>query len=199
MSHIDDFSNVFFLFLKLYHQLSRYCPLKGVMIVRERRSNRSFGFAFAEYDHVDAANHFLGLLFNNINPIHLMIDNRFISVSYAHLESFVPSSGSEDTMGLVYVDTVTANKVKFVYWDQEAYAVQYPPIQDGATVPEFRILMAEAFLAQIQPIVEPNVVESNPTNESQDDKLEEKQCKSIILDNCIFIKQPIAVFLIIYI
>jgi len=97
-------------------------PVKEVRLVKDRISNVSWGFAFVEFYDLDAANSAYYYIYQN----GYQIDNRPISVSYAHINSFVPVYVQNEWSTVSYTDE--KGNVKFMkYWDEQAYVSIYPP------------------------------------------------------------------------
>jgi hypothetical protein len=74
-----------------------------------------------------AANYLLGLIYNQEKPQPLIIDNRNVSVSYAHMNSFVPVYAPTQWVTLSALDANGATAY-LVYWDEKAYATHHPPL-----------------------------------------------------------------------
>lgn len=97
-------------------------PVKEVRLVKDRLSKVSWGFAFVEYYDLDAANAAYYYIYQN----GYQIDNRPISVSYAHINSFIPVYVQNEWSTVSYTDD--KGNVKFMkYWDEQAYVSIYPP------------------------------------------------------------------------
>jgi len=106
----------------IYNSMSMLAPVKEVRLVKDRLSSVSWGFAFVEYYDLDAANSAYYYIYQN----GYQIDNRPISVSYAHINSFVPVYVQNEWSTVSYTDE--KGNVKFMkYWDEQAYVSIYPP------------------------------------------------------------------------
>ncbi|OUM59801.1 hypothetical protein PIROE2DRAFT_14567 [Piromyces sp. E2] len=106
----------------IYNSMSMIAPVKEVRLVKDRLSSVSWGFAFVEYYDLDAANSAYYYIYQN----GYQIDNRQISVSYAHVNSFVPVYVQNEWSTVSYTDE--KGNVKFMkYWDEQAYVSIYPP------------------------------------------------------------------------
>ncbi|KAI8926959.1 hypothetical protein BC831DRAFT_206964 [Entophlyctis helioformis] len=112
----------------LFRQMNAVVPLLGVRLVRARASRVSYGFAFAEFKDLDAANYLLGLIYNQQSPQPLVIDGRVVAVAYSHLKSFLPVYTSSPWVSATYVEP-SGGHLLVAYWDEQAYTVQYPPNQ----------------------------------------------------------------------
>ncbi|KAK5671134.1 hypothetical protein QVD99_002894 [Batrachochytrium dendrobatidis] len=67
-----------------------------------------------------------------MEPRPLVIDGCTISVSYAHMGSFIPVYTASLWVSSVYKD---GKIIQVSYWDEQAYAVQYPSVQIPSTIP----------------------------------------------------------------
>ncbi|KAJ3042685.1 hypothetical protein HDV00_006742 [Rhizophlyctis rosea] len=77
-----------------------------------------------------AANYFLTLIFNPLQPRPLIINDRTLEISYAHISSFVSSYSYSPWMTASYQDA-TGKTVYLTYWDEQAYCAMYP-VADAA-------------------------------------------------------------------
>ncbi|KAJ1329954.1 hypothetical protein BSLG_009847 [Batrachochytrium salamandrivorans] len=116
----------------LYQGLNAVVPIQGVRLVKDRISHMSYGFAFAEFGSLDAANYLLGVIFNSVDPRPLVIDNRTVVVSYAHLSSFMPVYVASPWVSTSFADA-NGRMIQVSYWDQNAYAIQYPSSATATT------------------------------------------------------------------
>ncbi|OAJ40184.1 hypothetical protein BDEG_23948 [Batrachochytrium dendrobatidis JEL423] len=116
----------------LYRHINGIVPLVGVRLVKDRQTRTSLGFAFAEFSGLDKADCFLGSIYNMMEPRPLVIDGCTISVSYAHMGSFIPVYTASLWVSSVYKD---GKIIQVSYWDEQAYAVQYPSVQIPSTIP----------------------------------------------------------------
>ncbi|KAJ8328633.1 hypothetical protein O5D80_003214 [Batrachochytrium dendrobatidis] len=116
----------------LYRHINGIVPLVGVRLVKDRQTRTSLGFAFAEFSGLDKADCFLGSIYNMMEPRPLVIDGCTISVSYAHMGSFIPVYTASLWVSSVYKD---GKIIQVSYWDEQAYAMQYPSVQIPSTIP----------------------------------------------------------------
>lgn len=106
----------------IYNSMCLLSPVKEIRLVKDRLSSVSWGFAFVEYYDLDAANSAYYYIYQN----GYQIDNRAISISYAHSNSFIPVYVQNQWSTVSYEDE-KGNVVFMKYWDEQAYVSIYPP------------------------------------------------------------------------
>ncbi|GJN90911.1 hypothetical protein Rhopal_003925-T1 [Rhodotorula paludigena] len=94
--------------------------IKRVMIVKDRASRSSWGFAFVEFD--DLASDVLAAAFTpTLHPTGFRIRNSIVAASYAHENSFVP----------VYSPSAWSfrgdGNALSIYWDEKGFTQPYVP------------------------------------------------------------------------
>ncbi|CAG8564071.1 8012_t:CDS:2 [Paraglomus brasilianum] len=104
----------------LYNATSPLSPLRRVLLIKDRLSRMSWGFAFLEYNDEQTSSYVLDLTRNReYYPDGFVIDSRQVSLNYAHAGSFVPVYAT--TEWTIWGD----DGVALSYWDEKAYAVEY--------------------------------------------------------------------------
>lgn len=81
------------------------------------------GFAFIEYFDIPTAAYTLSLFYNTNNSI--FIDNKYVEVSYGHVNSFIPVYEITD---MVAVDPVSGMGVYLSYWDMNCFVASWPVV-----------------------------------------------------------------------
>jgi len=136
-------------------------PVKEVRLVRDRLSSISWGFAFAEYYDLNAANSAYYYIYQN----GYQIDNRSISVSYANINSFIPVYVQNEWSTVSYTDE--KGNVKFMkYWDEQAYVSIYPP-PEHVPLPN----TAESYANRLAVTTEEETKPANDLNDKPDNSV----------------------------
>ncbi|KAJ1558563.1 hypothetical protein HK096_010191 [Nowakowskiella sp. JEL0078] len=174
---------------KIYDQLKVTGHLEEIRLIKDRLTNVSWGFAFAIFKAVPHA----AAIITQALQSGFVIDNAQVSLSYAHLSSFVagiPNSQYSKT----YRDPQNGMEVAIMYWDQRAYASIYPKAPTEEEIPAEKIqpkkitteskkLNIDAELAALNDFFESeNHASDNPTEQSVNveyelDKLESQEKK----------------------
>ena len=98
--------------------------MKEIRLIRSRKNNVSYGFAFIEYHDVQSAQYTLSSLY--AAQTGLIIDEVPISVTFAQPTSFVSVQVPDKYVAAIYQDPTTKAMLFSKYWDQEAYASVFP-------------------------------------------------------------------------
>ncbi|CAG8605852.1 6040_t:CDS:10 [Funneliformis mosseae] len=104
----------------LYASASQVAALRRVLLIKDRASRMSWGFAFLDYHDVQTSSYALSI-FNNPHyyPGGFVVDSRTVSMTFAHPGSFTPAYAT--TEWTIWGD----DGIAMSYWDQKAYAVEY--------------------------------------------------------------------------
>ncbi|CAH1761145.1 8922_t:CDS:2 [Entrophospora sp. SA101] len=104
----------------LYAATSQLAALRRVMLIKDRASRISWGFAFLDYQDVQASSYILSLVNNpQYYPDGFIIDSRPVDITFANPSSFIPAYAT--TEWTIWGD----DGIAMSYWDQKAYAVEY--------------------------------------------------------------------------
>ncbi|KAI9138067.1 hypothetical protein BKA69DRAFT_1127685 [Paraphysoderma sedebokerense] len=109
----------------IYNVFSGLSLVKQVRLIRDRMTNLSWGFAFVEYFDLPTAT-YVNSIVNAVEyyPSGFYIDDRRVTVSFAHFNSFVPCyAPSSFTIPADHTNTSYVT-----YWDEMAYATVHPPL-----------------------------------------------------------------------
>ncbi|KAJ3051837.1 hypothetical protein HK097_007153 [Rhizophlyctis rosea] len=117
----------------IYDTVSAIVPLRSARVVKDRMTNMSWGFGFLEFYDVNAANYLLQLIFNPLNPQPLVIADKTVSVSFAHMNSFLATYVYNPWITASYQDAA-GNTAYSMYWDEQAYCGMYPPAESAPGV-----------------------------------------------------------------
>ncbi|KAI8806411.1 hypothetical protein BJ742DRAFT_816741 [Cladochytrium replicatum] len=109
---------------KIYNRLQSL-DVKSVRIIRDRLTNVSWGFAFAEFPNVQVAARALSTLLQQA----FILDEVVVGVTYSHINSFVQTPGIAEFATATYMQP--GGVVSVMYWDQQAYGVEYPKVSQG--------------------------------------------------------------------
>ncbi|KAJ3271739.1 hypothetical protein HK104_004633, partial [Borealophlyctis nickersoniae] len=109
----------------IHQAFTALAPIVNVRLVKDRSTHMSWGFAFIECSSLEIANYILNIIYNPQTVTPLVIGNRTVSVSYAHMSSFVPVYAPTPWVTTSYQDAA-GNTVYLMYWDEQAYAGYYP-------------------------------------------------------------------------
>ncbi|KIW15291.1 hypothetical protein PV08_05336 [Exophiala spinifera] len=112
--------------------------LRRVLLVRDRRSNESWRYGFAEYASMEDAQAAL-TRYNSFDRF--TIASKQVLVSYIHAGVFVPVLNPTPDMERFTFSPIGNPSMKLAYWDESAYvtelAVSMPPTSsDGKSVPK---------------------------------------------------------------
>ncbi|CAI2170167.1 18789_t:CDS:10 [Funneliformis geosporum] len=104
----------------LYATASQVAALRRVLLIKDRASRMSWGFAFLDYHDVQTSSYALSI-FNNPHyyPGGFLVDSRSVSMTFAHPGCFTPAYAT--TEWTIWGD----DGIAMSYWDQKAYAVEY--------------------------------------------------------------------------
>ncbi|CAG8547476.1 3499_t:CDS:10 [Ambispora gerdemannii] len=119
----------------LYSAINPISPqgmLKRVLLIKDRASRISWGFAFLEYRDIQTSVKVLSLVCDQQKfPKGFIIDSRSVSITYANPGCFIPVYAT--TEWKVWGD----EGVALSYWDDKAYAVEYlGPISTNINEPQ---------------------------------------------------------------
>ena len=92
-----------------------------VRLVKDRSTHTSLGFAFLQYPSIEEAS----LVVTNAYNDPVSLDDRYLSVTYAHLNSFVLVYGYSEWISCSYLDS-ESYLIQVMYWDEQAYTKEYP-------------------------------------------------------------------------
>ncbi|RIA90804.1 hypothetical protein C1645_768925 [Glomus cerebriforme] len=113
----------------LYAATSQVAALRRVLLIKDRASRMSWGFAFLDYHDIQTSTYALSI-FNDPQyyPGGFVVDSRIVSITFAHPGSFIPAYAT--TEWTIWGD----DGIAMSYWDQKAYAVEYGGSQDSVQI-----------------------------------------------------------------
>ena len=100
---------------------AREGTLRRILLVRDRRSNESWRFGFAEYASIEDAQAAL-TRFNSFDRF--TIASKQVLVSYIHAGVFVPALDASASTERFLFTPLGNNALKLQYWDEEAYVTE---------------------------------------------------------------------------
>ncbi|PKK71434.1 hypothetical protein RhiirC2_865607 [Rhizophagus irregularis] len=113
----------------LYATISQLAALRRVLLIKDRASRMSWGFAFLDYHDIQTSSYALSI-FNDPQyyPGGFVVDSRIVSITFAHPGSFIPAYAT--TEWTIWGD----DGIAMSYWDQKAYAVEYGGSQHSVQI-----------------------------------------------------------------
>ncbi|KAJ3221090.1 hypothetical protein HK099_003784 [Clydaea vesicula] len=149
----------------IYEHFKGFSNVKRCRLIVDRVTNLSWGFCFIEYTDVQSAAATLSDLL--INKNNSFINGFLLQVTYSHPNSFLPVY-AETPYGLKTYDSQGKCFYK-VYWDENAYSVNYPNIEDEPPVPE---AVKSATKKKVQKVQKAAIVASGaPTKLTDEEKM----------------------------
>ncbi|KAK4047161.1 hypothetical protein OIV83_005613 [Microbotryomycetes sp. JL201] len=138
--------------------------IKKVILIRDRASRASWGYAFVQFSDVKLASGVLGSAFNSkIYPEGFRISNAVVAFSFSHENSFTP----------VYAKSEWSfqgeGKQQLAYWDDRGYASIYVPPAAAAARAKAESADADmdAFFSSLEAEMDPEALGERPNaNES---------------------------------
>ena len=97
--------------------------LRRILLVRDRRSNDSWRYGFAEYASIEDAQAALNR-FHSFDRF--TIASKQVLVSYIHAGVFVPQPSPTPSIERFLFSPVGNSSVKLQYWDEDAYVTELP-------------------------------------------------------------------------
>ncbi|KAI8901674.1 hypothetical protein BC833DRAFT_576842, partial [Globomyces pollinis-pini] len=165
----------------IYETVSKIIEINTVRLVKDRSSNLSWGYAFIECKDIDNANYLLGLIYNSQKPKPLYINEKLITVSYAHMGAFIPVYSVTPYIAMTKIDDF-GKKSLLSYWDEGAYCKPYPPLgpEDETSIP---ITLPEVIGSNNSVTSAPKPKTKEPSKEAVKPKLLEKKRKAVPISN----------------
>ncbi|KAK9763272.1 hypothetical protein K7432_010208 [Basidiobolus ranarum] len=101
--------------------LSLIAPVKKVLLIKDKMSHISWGYAFVEFSDPQTSSYVLAQVLDpRVHPSGFLIDNRPTGVTFAHHESFIPVYAPSSYT----ISTDTGHVL--AYWDENAYPTVFP-------------------------------------------------------------------------
>lgn len=120
--------------------------LRRILLVRDRRSNESWRYGFAEYASIEDAQAAV-VRYNSFDRF--TIASKQVLVSYIHAGVFVPVFSSTPSTERFLFSPINNSATKLAYWDEEAYVTELvvsapePTKTDSAEVEAAKLAQSE--------------------------------------------------------
>jgi hypothetical protein len=114
---------------------AREGTLRRILLVRDRRSNESWRYGFAEYATIEDAQAAL-VRYNSFDRF--TIASKHVMISYIHAGVFVPKLNSTTSEERFLISPINNPSLKLAYWDEEAYVTELVVNAPGAAELETR-------------------------------------------------------------
>ena len=118
----------------LYEQASRFVPIWNARLIHDRKNHKFLGFAFLECKSEQEAISLMSRVHHPTLPKPMVINKSMVSVTFAHVNSFVSTLDHSPWSLYSYLDEL-GQRLQVAYWDETSYATMYPPFDDKLSKP----------------------------------------------------------------